>query len=139
MIRETNAETYEHPGAWLREANTEQRGSRPNGRDVRDLVVEILHYDIPEPQTIIDGQREFLESFRTFNENNLAAISESEEENALYDLEVPDLDALAEAQGVGPIGDIDELVADFWPEDESVEDFMAAVRRWRNEGSHRQE
>ncbi len=58
-------------------------------------------------------------------------------DNALYDSEVPDLDALADAQGVEPIRDIDELVADFWPEDESVEDFMAAVRRWRDEGSRR--
>jgi hypothetical protein len=53
--------------------------------------------------------------------------------NALYGSEVPDLDALAEAQGVAPIGDIDELVADFWPEDESIDDFIAAVRRWRDE------
>jgi hypothetical protein len=53
----------------------------------------------------------------------------------LYSFEaVPDLDALAIAQGVRPIEDIDELVADFWPEDESVEDFIAAVRRWRYEG-----
>jgi hypothetical protein len=61
----------------------------------------------------------------------------TEEDNAIHDLDIPDLDALAEAQGVEPIGDIDELVADFWPEDESVEDFMAAVRRWRDEGQHR--
>src|SRR5215207_6593133 len=59
------------------------------------------------------------------------------EDNAIHDLDIPDLDALAEAQGVEPIGDIDELVADFWPEDESVEDFMDAVRRWRDEGSRR--
>jgi hypothetical protein len=57
------------------------------------------------------------------------------EGNAIHDLDIPDLGALAEAQGVEPIGDIDELVADFWPEDESAEDFMAAVRRWRDEGS----
>lgn len=57
--------------------------------------------------------------------------------NALYDFRVPDLDALAKTQGVAPIRDIDELVADFWPEDESVEDFTGAVRRWRGEGSRR--
>lgn len=60
---------------------------------------------------------------------------EETEENALYDFEVPDLDALAEEQGVAPIEDIGELVADFWPEDESLEDFMAAVRGWRHEGN----
>ena len=57
--------------------------------------------------------------------------------NALYDFTIPDLDALAKAQGVAPIREIDELVADFWPEDENVEDFMTAVRRWRDEGSRR--
>jgi hypothetical protein len=46
---------------------------------------------------------------------------------------LPDLDALAKAQGVQPIEDIDDLVADFWPEDESIDDFIAAVRRWRDE------
>jgi hypothetical protein len=52
----------------------------------------------------------------------------------LYSFEaVPDLDALAEAQGVRPIEDIDDLVADFWSEDESVEEFIATVRRWRDE------
>lgn len=50
---------------------------------------------------------------------------------------VPDLDALAEAQGIAPIEDIDELVADFWPEDETVEEFAATVRRWRDEGDRR--
>jgi hypothetical protein len=134
MIRESNTEPYEHPGLWHREAITGEGSSRPNGRNVLDLVVEILHYNIPEPQTIFDGQQEFLDSFRPFNENNLAATPEREE-NALYDFEAPDLDALAEEQGVAPIEDIDELVADFWPEDESLEDFMAAVRRWRHEGN----
>jgi hypothetical protein len=58
--------------------------------------------------------------------------------NAIHDdFDVPDLDALAEAQGVEPIRDIDELVADFWPEDERPEDLTAAVRRWRDEGHHR--
>ena len=46
---------------------------------------------------------------------------------------LPDLDALAEAQGVRPIEDIDDLVADFWPEDESVEDFIAAAMEGRHE------
>jgi hypothetical protein len=60
-------------------------------------------------------------------------------ENALYDSEVPDLDALAEAQGVEPIEDVDEMVFEDWPEDESAEEFAAAVRRWRDDGSHQQE
>ena len=46
---------------------------------------------------------------------------------------LPDLNALAEAQGVRPIEDVDDLVADFWPEDESIDEFIATVRRWRDE------
>jgi hypothetical protein len=62
------------------------------------------------------------------------AHSDAGESDDLYSFEaLPSLDALAEAQGVQAIEDIDDLVADFWPEDESIVDFMAAVRRWRDE------
>lgn len=32
-----------------------------------------------------------------------------------------------------PIGKLEELQADFWPEDESVDAFIAATRQWRQE------
>ena len=46
-----------------------------------------------------------------------------------------DLDALAAAQGhTGPT-DLDKLMsADFWPEDEDIDEFVATVRRWRDQG-----
>jgi len=28
---------------------------------------------------------------------------------------------------------MDELIGDFWPEEESVDDFLAAVESWRRE------
>lgn len=37
-------------------------------------------------------------------------------------------------QGPRPITSIDDLKADFWPEDESVDEFLNTVRRWRGEG-----
>jgi hypothetical protein len=37
-------------------------------------------------------------------------------------------------QGVKPIANFDDLLGDFWPEDESADEFVAAVRRWRHEG-----
>jgi hypothetical protein len=42
---------------------------------------------------------------------------------------------LAEEQGVKPL-DFDALQkqADFWPEDESIDEFIATVRKWRDEG-----
>jgi hypothetical protein len=43
---------------------------------------------------------------------------------------------LAEEQGVKPL-DFDELrkKADFWPEDESIDEFIATIRKWRDEGA----
>lgn len=46
----------------------------------------------------------------------------------------PTLDELAEAQGTKPIREISELYADFWPADESADDFLDARRRWRQGG-----
>jgi hypothetical protein len=34
-------------------------------------------------------------------------------------------------QGTGPITDVSVLHGDFWPEDESVEEFVATIREWR--------
>ena len=51
----------------------------------------------------------------------------------LYAFEaLPDLDALAEAQGVSPTTDVRDLATDDWPEDESVEDFIAAIMEGRH-------
>ena len=44
------------------------------------------------------------------------------------------IEELVAQQGVKPIENIDDLKGDFWPEDESVDDFIAAVRQWRDEG-----
>jgi hypothetical protein len=38
------------------------------------------------------------------------------------------LDALAARQGVRPAADFEALLGDFWPEDESADEFIAAVR-----------
>ncbi|MFQ6099706.1 MAG: MerR family DNA-binding transcriptional regulator [Anaerolineae bacterium] len=39
--------------------------------------------------------------------------------------------AVARAQGVRPVQSIDDLWADFWPEDESVEEFRETIHAWR--------
>ena len=39
---------------------------------------------------------------------------------------------LAELQGVQAAHDLNHLRADFWPEEETVDDFVASVRQWRN-------
>jgi hypothetical protein len=43
-----------------------------------------------------------------------------------------DIQALAERQGVQPITDFDNLMGG-WPEDESIDDFLAALSDWRQE------
>ncbi len=42
-----------------------------------------------------------------------------------------DVDALAAAQGVGPIKDFRDLKAEFWPENESVDEFVKGIREQR--------
>lgn len=46
----------------------------------------------------------------------------------------PALEQLAKEQGAPLAVDFDDLLGDFWPEDESVDDFLAARERWRREG-----
>lgn len=45
-----------------------------------------------------------------------------------------DLQALAAQQNVKPVAHFEDLLGDFWPEDESADDFVATVRQWRREG-----
>ncbi len=40
---------------------------------------------------------------------------------------------LARQQGVEPVHDIKELQGDFWPEEESVDEFLASVRATRQQ------
>ena len=43
----------------------------------------------------------------------------------------PSTDELIAAQGVRFPRDPRDLLGDFWPEDENIDDFLAAVREWR--------
>jgi len=43
----------------------------------------------------------------------------------------PSLDELVAQQGKGPVNDLSLLCGDFWPEDESIDDFLAALHEWR--------
>jgi hypothetical protein len=44
----------------------------------------------------------------------------------------PKLDDLIAQQGKRPVADISALQGDFWPEDEPIEDFLAALHQWRS-------
>jgi len=43
----------------------------------------------------------------------------------------PTIEELIEEQGVSFPRDPRELLGDFWPEDESIDDFLAALHEWR--------
>ena len=43
----------------------------------------------------------------------------------------PSLEELIAQQGKGPIQDVSVLRGDFWPENEPVEEFIAALHEWR--------
>ena len=49
------------------------------------------------------------------------------------------IEELAAEQGVKPFDfkAVIEEAAGLWPEDESADEFVAAVREWRSEGTHR--
>jgi hypothetical protein len=42
----------------------------------------------------------------------------------------PTIDELVAAQGVVFPRDPSELLGDFWPEEESIDDFLSAMREW---------
>ena len=48
-----------------------------------------------------------------------------------------ELERLAAEQGVRPITDLDSLKADFWPKDESVDDFVRTIRERRRDSGRR--
>ena len=43
----------------------------------------------------------------------------------------PSVEQLMAEQGTGPITDVSALHGDFWPEEESIEDFMNTLHEWR--------
>jgi hypothetical protein len=46
------------------------------------------------------------------------------------------VEQLVAEQGTRPL-EFEEMLGDFWPEEESVDDFLAAWRTWRSEGEQR--
>jgi hypothetical protein len=43
----------------------------------------------------------------------------------------PSIEQLMAEQGTGPIADVSVLHGDFWPEEESVEEFLDTLHEWR--------
>lgn len=50
------------------------------------------------------------------------------------------IEQIAAEQGIGPFDfKAAQAEATFWPEDESADDFIAALREWRSEGGEERE
>jgi hypothetical protein len=43
----------------------------------------------------------------------------------------PSIEQLIAEQGTGPIADVSVLRGDFWPEEESLEEFLETLHDWR--------
>jgi len=56
-----------------------------------------------------------------------------EEVNSTFFAPTPTLEEMAAAQQVSVVADPTTLLGDFWPEDESTDDFIATVRAWRKD------
>ena len=46
------------------------------------------------------------------------------------------IEQLVAAQGTRPLN-FEEMLGDFWPEEESAEEFLTTLREWRNEAEQR--
>ncbi len=50
----------------------------------------------------------------------------------------PSIEELKQAQGTISTSDPRELLGNFWPEDEKIDDFLAELRKWRGHSTTNQ-
>jgi hypothetical protein len=87
-----------------------------NGRTVSEQLQSVLERSLSGPR--------WKSSKKRASTDFLAGIPRGTPEDAI---------ALAEAQGVKPVEQLEDLMGDFWPEDESVDEFLEARKRWHLE------
>jgi hypothetical protein len=135
MIREpaTNADSYLIPESHIQRVSTREGDTHADSESVRDAASRILKYPLPEWRSMDIAYGEIARRLYQIAPASLP-IPSGEGQDDLYSFDaLPDLDALSAAQGVQPIENIDDLVTDLWPGDESVEDFIAAATEGRYE------
>jgi transcriptional regulator with XRE-family HTH domain len=94
-----------------------QRGNRPKLTTIRKIA-SVLNV---HPDEVVE--------FSTLNGDDRTGQDTSD----FYKQHTVEM--LAKEQGVKPITDFNSLLGDFWPEDESIEDFIKTIRQWRDEGN----
>ena len=58
-------------------------------------------------------------------------------EDPIYAARRAEAEAEAARLGIKPFNSLEEMAGDFWPEDENIDDFLAAVKEWRGIPSRR--
>lgn len=71
-----------------------------------------------------------IEDLEVLNRDETEGITEGTE--TFFDASTS-LQALAAQQGVAPVADFEALLGDFWPPEETADQFIATVREWRHE------
>ena len=82
------------------------------------------------PDKLQDDVLHFAESLLQRNDRGSARVNDNASAAAVARRQ---LEKLAAEQSVRPISDFDSLRADFWPEDESIDDFVRTVRERRRD------
>lgn len=85
------------------------------GNEIQALRIQDIEVLDVTPPTISEGERQPGQSFFMERHDPLT---------------------LAAEQGVSPVTDLNQLLGDFWPEDESVDDFVTTLYEWRREADN---
>jgi uncharacterized protein (DUF433 family) len=96
------------------------------------VPMQTLFEYLKRGKTLIDFLRDFPNVGRSQALKALE-LAADRDRLALRFEEKPDLDQLALEHCVQAAADFDSLLGDFWPEDESADDFVAQLRSWRKE------
>ena len=68
---------------------------------------------------------------RFLPEGNIEFLGREDSQVKIHGWRIELSDIEIAQQGKGPITDVAVLHGDFWPEDEPIEDFLAALHEWR--------
>jgi hypothetical protein len=102
-----------------------------------DLHTLVDQLDDDEAVVALSYLREVLDAESTTSEPRSKSLGERKGPPSVSGKEFfaekprPDVMDLAREQGVLPLSSFDDLLGDFWPEDESVDDFIDEIRALR--------
>lgn len=129
-FRESDLRCRVHPPVGSPVTCTFDEAQRESVLAALTRYVQIIGESKEEPGRIV--------SLRIADIEILDRDGEAEEARPLFE-EKSEIEQLAAEQGVSAVTDFNALLGDFWPEDESADDFIAQVRAWRREDASKRE